>query len=88
MPRDTEIDALAQYAETGFKLTAEALRRQSDMTMALARVTYKSLTGAGKARYADGLANVLGSNEDAAEYLGLGVPYIKQLRKRAKRNGK
>lgn len=88
MPRDTEIAALAQYAETGFKLTAEALRRQSDMTMALARVTYKGLTGDGKARYVDELANMLGSDRDTAEYLALSEVYIKRLRKRAKRNGK
>lgn len=88
MPTNPELNALEQLVTVGLASAAQAIRREADVTRAVAKATYKGHTANGKARFADDLANSLGSNKAAAEYLDLSEGRISQLRKNAKKNGK
>lgn len=88
MPTNPELDSLERLVTTGLATAAQAIRREAETTRAVARATYNGHTANGKARFADDLANSMGSNKAVAEYLGLTEGRISQLRKTAKRNGK
>ncbi|MGG5827765.1 hypothetical protein [Aeromonas salmonicida] len=88
MARNPELDALDQLVTMGLANAAAAIRRESDVTKAVARATYKGHTANGKARFVDDLAKSLGSNKAVADYLDLSEGRISQLRSSAKRNGK
>jgi glutamate-1-semialdehyde aminotransferase len=88
MAINPDLDALEKMISVGFATSAAAIRRQSEVTQAVARATYNGHTANGKARYADDLATFFGSNKETAEYLGLSEGRISQLRKTARQNGK
>ncbi|MEY8239278.1 MAG: hypothetical protein RPT25_02970 [Cycloclasticus sp.] len=88
MPTNPELDSLEALVTTGLTTAALAIRREAATTRAVAQATYKGHTANGKARFADDLANSMGSNKVAAEYLGFSEGRMSQLRKDAKKNGK
>lgn len=88
MATNPELNALEALVTTGLATAAQAIRRQVEVTQVVARATYNGHTANGKARYADDIAKGLGSNKEAADYLGLSEGRISQLRKKARQNGK
>ncbi|SDQ22819.1 hypothetical protein SAMN05443245_0469 [Paraburkholderia fungorum] len=88
MATNPELEALEKVVAFGLATAAQAIRREAEVTRAVAKATYNGHTANGKARFADDLANSLGSNKGAADYLGLSEARISQLRKNARKNGK
>lgn len=88
MSTNLELDALEKIVAVGLATAAQAIRRESEITRAVAQATYDGHTANGKARFADNLANSLGSSKAAAEYLSISEPRMCQLRKSARQNGK
>ncbi|MCO6428498.1 hypothetical protein [Nitrosomonas communis] len=88
MPNNPELESLEKLVTTGLSAAAQAIRREAEITRAVARATYKGHTSNGKARFADDLAASMGSSKAAAEYLGITEGRMSQLRKHAKLNGK
>ena len=88
MATNPELDALEKVVSIGLATAAQAIRRESEITRAVAQATYDGHTANGKARYADRLANLLGSGKAAADYLDISEPRMSQLRKAARKNGK
>lgn len=83
-----QLEALEQIVTVGLGTAAQAIRKQAEVTQAVAKATYNGHTANGKARFADDLATSFGSNKAAADYLGLSEGRISQLRKTARQNGK
>jgi hypothetical protein len=83
-----ELDALEKLVTTGLSAAAQAIRREANTTQAVAKATYKGHTANGKARFADALAESMGSGKAAADYLAISPGRMSQLRKTAKKNGK
>jgi len=88
MATNPELDALDKMVSIGLATAAQAIRREAEITRAVAKATYDGHTANGKARFADNLANSLGSSKAAAEYLDLTEGRVSQLRKAARQNGK
>ncbi len=88
MATNPELDALEKMLAFGFTTAAQAIRREAEVTRAVAKATYNGHTANGKARFADDLAVSLGSNKATADYLELSEGRISQLRKKARKNGK
>jgi len=88
MATNPELDALEKIVSVGLATAAQAIRRESEITRAVAQANYDGHTANGKARFADSLANKLGSSKAAAEYLDISESRMSQLRKSARQNGK
>lgn len=83
-----ELNALENLITVGLGTAAKAIRREAEVTRAVAKATYNGHTAAGKSRFADDLARSFGSSKAAADYLELSEGRMSQLRKAAKQNGK